>query len=56
MNHLSKHTEIEYLNEVQKNKKANNSLSKFEKGRKIEDTLIKDVRNLFRLKKKQPKK
>ena len=52
MNHSSEHTEIECLNNTQKYKvTVKNSLLKIEKYREIEDKIIKDARNLFRLKK-----
>ena len=57
MNHSSKHTEMEYLNQVWKNRiKAKDGLVKLEKDREIEDNTIKCARNLFRLKKKKTKK
>ena len=34
---------------------AKDSILKLEKVRETEDNIVKDVRNLFRLKKKQPK-
>ena len=47
------YTKLKYLDIIQKNKvKADNSLLKFEKDRKVEDNIIKDVINLFRLRKK----
>ena len=46
-------TKLKYLDIIQKNKvKADNSLLKLEKDRKVEDNIIKDVINLFRLRKK----
>ena len=54
MNHLSEHTEMQYLNNIQKNKiKPKNRPLKLENDRKIEDNIIKDVKILFRLKKTQ---
>ena len=47
------YTKSKYLDIIQKNKvKADNSLLKLEKDRKVEDNIIKDVINLFRLRKK----
>ena len=47
------YTKLKYLDIIQKNKvKADNSLLKLEKDRKVEDNIIKDVINLFRLRKK----
>ena len=52
MGHSSKDTVKKSLNNVQKNElKTENRLSKLEK-----DCTIKDKRNLFRIKKKEPKK
>ena len=47
------YTKLKYLDIIQKNKvKADNRLLKLEKDRKVEDNIIKDVINLFRLRKK----
>ena len=52
MNHLSPQTELEYLNNVYKNKiKTKNSLLKLENDKKMGDDIITEVRNYFRLKK-----
>ena len=52
MNHLSPQTELEYLNNVYKNKiKTKNSLLKLENDKKMGDGIITYVRNHFRLKK-----
>ena len=52
MNHSRQYTETEFLNNVRKNKmKTKNSLLKLENNRKIEDGIIKDVRNIFGLNK-----
>ena len=51
MNHLSPQTELEYLNNVYKNKiKTKNSLLKLENDKKMGDDIITEVRNYFRLK------
>ena len=52
MNYLSPQTELEYLNNVHKNKiKAKNCLLKLEKDKKMGDDITTEVRNHFRLKK-----
>ena len=53
MDPSGEYTEIKYLSIIQKNKiKAKNSLLKLEKHKEVEDNTIKDVRDLFRLRKK----
>ena len=47
---LNENTEIEYLSNIRKNKiKEKNSLLKLERHREIEDSIIKDIRYIFKL-------
>ena len=51
MNHSSEYAETEYLDNTRKNKiKEKKGLLKLGKDRETEDNMLKDVRNLFRLK------
>ena len=52
MDYSRKHTEIDYLSNIRKDKiNAKNSILKLVKDREIEANIIEDVRNIFQLKK-----